>query len=333
MDAKTFVEISAGLTGLLYMVKIVTMSPVITVSKLSKKYGALSAVNEISFSVNKGEIFGLLGENGAGKTTTLEIIEGLRRPTKGSVTVLGHDVTKDLRDIKSKIGVQLQSSAYYSFLTLTEILELFGSFYRKQLDAKELLSMVHLDEKAKSYVSQLSGGQKQRFSIVASLVNDPEIVFLDEPTTGLDPLARRHLWDLIASIRDKGKTIVLTTHYMEEAELLCNRIAIMEKGKIVAQDETHQLLHRAEFPYKISFVTTKGDGKIPILKKLGHLTELAGKTGHYEIALKNREAMNKSLDLIRQLNPENLSVEKASLEDVFIELTGKHIAQDEGEDD
>jgi len=178
------------------------MANVISVENLSKKYGKLIAVDDISFEVRKGEIFGLLGENGAGKTTTLEMIEGLRHPTKGKIEVLDCDIVKDRNTIKERIGVQLQSSAYYHFLTLKEILDLFASFYSKNLSSKELLKMVGLEEKSASLIGNLSGGQKQRFSIIASLVNDPEVVFLDEPTTGLDPIARRNLWDLISKIKN-----------------------------------------------------------------------------------------------------------------------------------
>lgn len=218
------------------------MDDVIIVKNLVKRYADLTAVNDISFEVHKGEIFGLLGENGAGKTTTLEIIEGLRRPTGGDISVLGHSGWHELNEIKQKIGVQLQSSAYFNFLTLKEILDLFARFYHRHIKPDELLDMVDLQEKAKAYVTQLSGGQRQRFSIIAGLVNDPEIVFLDEPTTGLDPLARRNLWKLITTIKAKGKTIILTTHYMEEAELLCDRIAIMDKGKILRLDATSALI-------------------------------------------------------------------------------------------
>jgi ABC-2 type transport system ATP-binding protein len=196
------------------------MKKVIEVSNLVKKYSKFVAVNDVSFYVKKGEVFGLLGENGAGKTTTLEIIEGLRKPNSGEIKVLGHDMKNGLQSVKEKIGVQLQSSAYYNFLTLREILDLFGGFYQKRLLADELLGLVNLKDKANARVDKLSGGQKQRFSIIASLVNDPEVVFLDEPTTGLDPVARRSLWGLISDIKARGKTIILTTHYMEEAELL-----------------------------------------------------------------------------------------------------------------
>src|SRR3990167_10660095 len=227
------------------------MNNVIEVKNLTKKYDKLTAVSGISFEVQKNEIFGLLGENGAGKTTTLEIIEGLRKPSAGKISVLGHNLKAGINSVKEKIGVQLQSSAYFNFLTLSEILDLFGSFYPRQLEPSGLLKMVGLEDKAGSYVGKLSGGQRQRFSIVASLVNDPDIVFLDEPTTGLDPLARRNLWGVISKIKEQGKTVILTTHYMEEAEILCDRIAIMEKGKIVAMDRTHQLIASSKHPFKI----------------------------------------------------------------------------------
>ena len=304
------------------------MEKIITIKNLTKKYGELAAVNNISFEVFKGEIFGLLGENGAGKTTTLEMIEGLRQPTSGEIEVLGHDIKKDRDLVKEKIGVQLQSSAYYQFLTLTEILNLFGSFYNKKVDAMHLLEMVGLTSKAKSFVSKLSGGQKQRFSIVASLVNNPEVVFLDEPTTGLDPLARRHLWDLITQIKRKGKTIILTTHYMEEAEILCDRVAIMEQGKILAMDDTHRLMNRAEYPYTVNFV--KEDVKkssIEKIQKFGKIENLFGKNNHFIVRLKDKESSDKALKIIEALEPETLTLGRASLEDLFIELTGKSIEE------
>lgn len=305
------------------------MTDVISVKKLFKKYGNFTAVDGISFDVKKGEVFGLLGENGAGKTTTLEIIEGLRRATSGEVLVLGDDVIGGCKDVtKEKIGVQLQSSAYYNFLTLKEILSLFGSFYSQSIPPMELLEMVDLEDKANSLVGDLSGGQKQRFSIVASLVNDPEVVFLDEPTTGLDPLARRNLWDLITKIKTRGKTIVLTTHYMEEAEVLCDRIAIMDKGKILVVGETHKLIEKTQNPFKISFVVSKPDVVIIAkIGKIGDLQNLAGKSNHFEMHLKSQEKVNEALTLIQKLTPESLTVGKSSLEDLFIELTGRKIEE------
>lgn len=302
---------------------------VIKVNDLVKKYGNFTAVDGVSFEVHKGEIFGLLGENGAGKTTTLEIIEGLRKKSSGRIWVLGKELAGQERDsIKERIGVQLQSSAYYHFLTLREILELFGSFYQKSLSPEELLSMVHLEEKSNSLVGNLSGGQRQRFSIVASLINDPEIVFLDEPTTGLDPLARRNLWDLIAKIKSEGKTIILTTHYMEEAEVLCDRIAIMDYGKILTIGTTHKLVEKMENPFKMSFLVKGANPKIiSEITNLGAVNNMAGKIGLFEARFDSQSKLNRALDLVSKLDPDGLTVGRASLEDLFIELTGKAIGE------
>ncbi|HTP12188.1 MAG TPA: ABC transporter ATP-binding protein [Bacteroidota bacterium] len=217
---------------------------VLLVNNLSKRYGELVAVNSISFEVHRQEIFGILGPNGAGKTTTLEMIETLRSIDSGTVTLDGFDVARNPKEVKHRIGVQLQSSSFFDKLSLAEILRLFGEMYGRRIDALQLLDEVELREKARSYVAELSGGQKQRFSIAAALVNDPVILFLDEPTTGLDPQARRHLWGVIRRIREEGKTVVLTTHYMDEAEELCNRVAIMDAGKIVANAPPQDLIHR-----------------------------------------------------------------------------------------
>ena len=206
----------------------------ISVKDLVKKYDNFEAVKGISFDVYEGEIFGLLGPNGAGKSTTLEIIETLRSKTSGKVVVDGLDLDEHPNDIKKIIGVQLQSSGYYPGLNLTELIELFSGLYNKNVKPIELLGMVNLKDKAKAKFKQLSGGQKQRFSVATTLINEPKIVFLDEPTTGLDPQARRNLWDLIKKIRDKGATIIITTHYMDEAEILCDRVAIIDAGNIVA---------------------------------------------------------------------------------------------------
>ena len=207
---------------------------IISVKNLRKNYGAFEAVKDISFDVLEGEIFGLLGPNGAGKSTTLEIMETLRSKTSGEVMVAGMNLDNEPNHIKKIIGVQLQTSGFYPGLNLLELIELFSGLYNQEVDAMELLQLVNLTEKAKSKYKQLSGGQKQRFSIATTLINQPKIVFLDEPTTGLDPQARRNLWDLIKSIREKGTTVIITTHYMDEAEQLCDRIAIMDEGKIIA---------------------------------------------------------------------------------------------------
>lgn len=216
--------------------------PLIEVKDLVKRYGELTAVDGISFSVNRGEIFGLLGPNGAGKTTTLEIMETLREKTSGQVTINGLEVSKNANDIKKIIGVQLQAAGYFPGLTLTELITLFSGLYNRKVDANELLKRVGLTDKAKAKYKDLSGGQKQRFSIATTLINKPEIIFLDEPTTGLDPQARRNLWDLIREIRNEGATVIITTHYMEEAEELCSRVAIIESGKIIAMDTPDKLI-------------------------------------------------------------------------------------------
>lgn len=220
-----------------------TMSNVIiSVKDLVKKYGSFEAVKGISFDVYKGEIFGLLGPNGAGKSTTLEIIETLREKTSGEVFVNGFNLDTNPEEIKKIIGVQLQTSGFYPGLNLVELIELFSGLYNRKVDAKELLRHVNLLDKAKNKFKDLSGGQKQRFSIATTLINDPDIIFLDEPTTGLDPQARRNLWELIKEIRAKGTTVIITTHYMDEAEILCDRIAIIDSGKIVALDTTDKLI-------------------------------------------------------------------------------------------
>jgi ABC-2 type transport system ATP-binding protein len=215
---------------------------IIEVKELHKKYGDFHAIKGISFEVNEGEIFGLLGPNGAGKSTTLEIIETLRTKTSGTVFVDGIDLDKHPEEIKKRIGVQLQASGYYPGLNLVELIQLFEGLYNEEVNAMALLDKVNLRDKAKAKFKELSGGQKQRFSIATTLINKPKIIFLDEPTTGLDPQARRNLWDLILDIRKTGTTIIITTHYMDEAEILCDRVAIIDTGKIIALASPDQLI-------------------------------------------------------------------------------------------
>jgi ABC-2 type transport system ATP-binding protein len=217
-------------------------NPIISVKNLVKKYGDFEAVKGISFEVFEGEIFGLLGPNGAGKSTTLEIIETLRTKTSGTITVSGFDLDTQANEIKKIIGVQLQASGFYPGLNLVELINLFCGLYNEEVNALELLDKVNLRDKAKAKFKELSGGQRQRFSIATTLINKPKIIFLDEPTTGLDPQARRNLWDLIQDIRNTGTTIILTTHYMDEAELLCNRVAIIDSGKIIAIETPDKLI-------------------------------------------------------------------------------------------
>ncbi len=215
---------------------------IISVEGLVKRYGDFEAVKGISFQVYEGEIFGLLGPNGAGKSTTLEIIETLREKTSGTIIVDGFDLDKQPNEIKKIIGVQLQTSGFYPGLNLIQLIHLFAGLYNRKVDPMELLDLVNLRDKAKSKVKELSGGQKQRFSIATTLINDPKIIFLDEPTTGLDPQARRNLWDLVKKIQSGGTTVIITTHYMDEAEYLCDRVAIVDSGRIIAMASPDQLI-------------------------------------------------------------------------------------------
>lgn len=215
---------------------------IIQVHDLRKSYGDLKAVDGISFGVSAGEVFGILGPNGAGKTTTVEILEGMRAPDSGIAVVNGIDAQKNPRAVKKIIGIQLQSSAFFDRLSLAEILDVMASLYHRQIDALVLLRDVELDDRSDALFKELSGGQKQRFSVASTLVNDPILLFLDEPTTGLDPQARRHMWELVQRFKSEGRTVLLTTHYMEEAEELCDRVAIMDHGKIVAMDRPTALV-------------------------------------------------------------------------------------------
>jgi ABC-2 type transport system ATP-binding protein len=228
--------------NLFELLKSMTKSPIISVQHLVKNYGDFKAVKDISFEVHVGEIFGLLGPNGAGKSTTLEIIETLREKTSGTIMVDGFDLDTHPESIKKIIGVQLQTAGFYPNLNLVELIQLFVGLYQTSIDPIALLEKVNLVDKAKSKFKELSGGQKQRFSIATTLINQPKIIFLDEPTTGLDPQARRNLWDLIKEIRQNGTTVIITTHYMDEAEVLCDRVAIIDSGEIIAINTPNELI-------------------------------------------------------------------------------------------
>ncbi len=304
--------------------------PVIQVQGLVKRFGDLTAVDDVSFEVRRGEVFGILGPNGAGKTTTLECIEGLLSPTAGRTTVLGIDTHREPERVKQRIGVQLQASAYFDKLTLREILHLFGRFYRRRLPPDGLLERVELLEKADTTVGKLSGGQKQRFTIAATMVNDPELVFLDEPTTGLDPQARHNLWDLIQAIHAEGRTVVLTTHYMEEAESLCQRVAIMDRGKVVALDTPASLVRSLPVPYRVRGVL-EGGGASPRFEALAAVLEAHGEedgafTLHSSDASRTLPAL---LDLVGRegLRLTHLEVLTADLEDVFLTITGRRLRE------
>jgi ABC-2 type transport system ATP-binding protein len=293
--------------------------------------GRFAAVDHVSFEVRRGEVFGFLGPNGAGKTTTLEIVEGLTTPTSGHTRVLGMDSATQRDEMQQRIGVQLQSSAYFEYLTLEEILDLFGSFYERSLKPEPLLEQVGLLEKRSSLVKHLSGGQAQRFSIIAAMVNDPEVVFLDEPTTGLDPQARRNLWDLIEHINGvERKTIVMTTHYMEEAQVLCDRVAIIDHGVIQALDAPLGLIHDLPSPYRIQFATTH-DVDLEALKALPGVHDVSPLPlggFNYELAIAQaRETLPAFLEWTRSsgLRIDDVQVVPATLEDVFLSLTGRSL--------
>ncbi len=305
------------------------MDRAIGVEGLTKRFGAFTAVDDVSFSVKSGEIFGILGPNGAGKTTTLEIIEGLQKPTQGQVNVLGMDIVRDSAKVKARIGVQLQSSAYYDYLNLREILALIGSFYPKRITPDQLLEQVGLLDKATQRVRQLSGGQQQRFTVAASLVNDPELVILDEPTTGLDPQARHNIWSLIREINQKDVTVVLTTHYMEEAETLCQRLAIMDRGKLVATDTPQNLISNLKSTYTVTMMSQE-----PLTE--GQLLSLNGAVSSMQVQENNTYIIRlsdspRALDSVLEgivnndIRLEHLEVAPVTLEDVFLELTGTEL--------
>lgn len=252
------------------------MPDIIEVDGLTKKYGDFTAVAGISFRVREGEIFGLLGPNGAGKTTTLEIIETLKPPTEGTVRVDGFDIRREPQEVKQRIGIQLQSAGFYPYLNLVELLEMFGVMYGVDVRPAELLATFGLSEKAGAQYNKLSGGQKQRFSLATTLINRPRVIFLDEPTTGLDPQARINLWEVIREVRAQGVTVVLTTHYMDEAEQLCDRLAIMDQGRIITEGAPAELIR----------------------------------------------------ELVRSGFTRPVEVREASLEDVFLNLTGKNLRED-----
>jgi ABC-2 type transport system ATP-binding protein len=305
------------------------MDTAIRVEGLTKRFGAFTAVDDVSFSVKPGEIFGILGPNGAGKTTTLEIIEGLQKPTEGKVSVLGLNVLRDSARIKARIGVQLQSSAYYDYLNLREILSLLGTFYPKRLHPDQLLGQVGLLDKASQRVRHLSGGQQQRFTVAASLVNDPELVVLDEPTTGLDPQARRNIWALIQEIHERGVTVVMTTHYMEEAQVLCHRLVIMDRGRLVAVDTPQNLISNLKAAYTVKIVTLTPLTEDQLLSFNGSVASVQTQDeSSYLLRLSDcPEALDSVLEGIVQskVRLEHLEIAPVTLEDVFLELTGNEL--------
>jgi ABC-2 type transport system ATP-binding protein len=301
--------------------------PVIRVDEVRKTYGDVKAVDGVSFEVASGEVFGLLGPNGAGKTTTVEMLEGLRQPDSGSLSVLGVDVARDPGAVKARIGVALQTAALYPKLTVTELLELFGSFFPRSRPASELIAALELGERADAQSHQLSGGQRQRLAVALALVNDPELVFLDEPTTGLDPAARRALWDIIQALQADGKTVLLTTHYMEEAEILCDRIAIMDHGRILEMGTVNELISRRfrERAVRFDRIDALPDEALRALPAVASMTHDDGEVLLYTSDVGATIGGLLALADRQRVEPANLTVRRATLEDVFLALTGRTI--------
>jgi ABC-2 type transport system ATP-binding protein len=300
-------------------------APVIRVRGLTKRYGEVQAVAGIDFDVAKGEIFGLLGPNGAGKTTTVEILEGLRKPDGGDVSVLGVDVMRDADAIKPRIGVSLQTAAMYPKLTVTELVDLFRSFYPRARSTQEIIDVLELGERRNARSQDLSGGQRQRLAVALSLVNDPELVFLDEPTTGLDPAARRSLWDIVEGLKADGRSVLLTTHYMEEAEILCDRLAIMDHGRILEMGTVEELVSKHFQERTVRFDRLEGlsHDELSALPAVSSVKEDAD-----EVLIYTRDpgpTIGGLLELAdgRGLEPQNLGIRRATLEDVFLDLTGR----------
>lgn len=295
--------------------------------ELYKHYGEIRAVDGLSFEVEEGEIFGMLGPNGAGKSTTVEIVEGIREMDSGVVRVLGLDPRTDSSRLRNIIGIQLQSTSLYPRLNVLEHLNMFGQLYERSRDPQEIIDVVGLRERVSGLAKDLSGGQQQRLSVGLALINDPEVVFLDEPTTGMDPQARLHLWDVVNGMRDRGKTVLLTTHYMEEAEHLCDRVAIVDHGKIIALDRPRRLI--AEH-FSESTITFESDGEPDLdgMRRLPAVTSAASNDGTVELFSAD---ISSTIGALLEYAAENeiriadLHVRRATLEDVFLKLTGRGI--------
>lgn len=303
------------------------MDEAVSVLNLRKHYGEVAAVDGVSFQIKRGEIFGLLGPNGAGKTTTVELIEGLRKPDGGEIRVLGVNPQDGLGTIQEIIGVQLQQTTLYERIRVNEVIDLFGSYYPHHLPTSEILETVSLQEKEGTFVQDLSGGQRQRLALGLALVNDPQILLLDEPTTGLDPQARRNLWEVIETTRGKGKTVLLTTHYMEEAERLCDRVGIIDHGRLIALGSPRELIEGQELNAAVELSFPDGIEKsfLESLPGVNLVTQdgdrfLLYTTSPHKVLLKLVRLYDQG-----ELRFENISVRRATLEDLFLELTGRRL--------
>ena len=299
--------------------------PAVLVEDLHKRYSDIQAVDGVSFEVARGEVFGMLGPNGAGKTTTVEILEGLRVPDSGRALVLGLDVASQAAQLKERIGVQLQTAAMYPNLTVAETIELFRSFFRRSRTTADLIEALDLGERRNAQTKVLSGGQRQRLSVALALVNEPEVLFLDEPTTGLDPQARRSLWDLVLSLKASGTTVLLTTHYMEEAEQLCDRLAIMDHGKVLVLGTVEQLVadRFRELSVRFDTLPELDDTRLSALPGVSRVMHEDDSVALYtaDVAATIGGLLGVAGEL--GVEPANLMVRRATLEDVFLDLTGR----------
>nr|AFS33458.1 SiaO [Streptomyces sp. A7248] len=308
------------------------MNTVIRCQDLSKRYGDLIAVDGVSFEVQQGEIFGMIGPNGAGKSTLMECVEGLRTRDSGTVEVLGMDPAKDSAEIHERVGLQLQTSALPSRIKVGEALQLFSSFYRKPGDWRKTLRTLGLDDKVNSYVDKLSGGQRQRVFIALALVNNPELIFVDEITTALDPQSRHAVWDVIRDIRDNGTTVFLTTHFMEEAERLCDRVAIVDHGRLIALDTVANLINSLDGESKVTF-TVNGRQPVSELQELPSVIHVERTEGRVVVRGKGRTFAQEVMALLAdlQLVAEDFRSEQPNLEDVFLSLTGRPMREGSGQ--
>ena len=308
------------------------MAAIIEVRNLRKAYGETVAVDDVSFTVQEGEIFGILGPNGAGKTTTVECVEGLRTADRGEISVLGLDPWRDRAELTQQLGVQLQDSQMPDRLKVAEALDLYSSFYRAPADWRALLEVLGLADKAGTTFKKLSGGQKQRLSIALALVSNPRVAVLDELTTGLDPQARRDTWELIEGVRDRGVTIVLVSHFMEEADRLCDRVALIDSGRVVEVDTPAALAERVETEQRIQFRPSVplDDALLASLPEVTHVLH----RGEVVVVTGNSNALNAVVSVLarNQIVAEQLRVEQASQEDAFLALTGKHRKPEAGSD-
>ncbi|SFE49500.1 ABC transporter ATP-binding protein [Fictibacillus sp. KU28468] len=306
-----------------------SQEPIIKVEHLVKRYGDFIAVKGVDFEVHKGEVFGLLGPNGAGKTTTLEMLVGLRKPDEGTAWIGEFDIKKHLEHVKEVIGVQLQSTTLFELLTVEEILKMYASFYPKHISIPDLIEDMILNDKRKSRIKSLSGGQKQRLAIALALVHDPWIIFLDEPTTGLDPQARRTLWDIILNLKERGKTVMLTTHYMDEAHVLCDRIAIMDQGQLIALDTPENLVKNLQSDSAVEFRLTE-DAPVLDLKEIEGVKQTGS---HKDVQVLYTDNLQQTLTSLIQTASEkdlkltDLQTRTATLEDVFIHMTGRSLRE------